>query len=37
MSEDEISTNKKKPIRVSGDLKKALNASKKESDSSDDE
>ena len=36
MSEDDISSNNK-PVRVSGDLKKALYAKKDESDSSDDE
>lgn len=36
MSEDEISASDK-PIRVSGDLKKALYAKKEESNSSDDE
>ncbi len=36
MSEDEISSNNK-PVRVSGDLKKAFYAKKEESDSSDDD
>ena len=36
MSEDETPSNNK-PIRVSGDLKKTLSASKEKSDSSDDE
>ena len=36
MSEDDTSSNNK-PVRVSGDLKKAFYAKKEESDSSDDE